>query len=63
MKEFFRTLVQKGKPAVRPSQWRELVMIILATGIVAVAVADPNFRQPFFTLAGSILSAYFVVKK
>ena len=45
-----------------PSQWRDLGMVILVTGFVAVAIADKDFRQPFYVVAGSILSTQFVAK-
>lgn len=41
---------------------RELIIVILVIGLTWVAIKDQNFRDPFYVISGSILSAYFAVK-
>lgn len=50
-----------GKLIRQNSYWREVAVVILVLGLVQVALVDEDFRQPFYVLSGSILSAYFAV--
>jgi hypothetical protein len=63
LRRFFKKRTTDKAPTDRHSQWQDLVMVIIAAGVVAVAIADKDFRQPFYVLTSSILSAHLIVKK
>ena len=60
LKTFFQ---KRPTPTDRPNQLRDLVFVILASGLVTIAIADKDYRQPFYLVAGSALTSHLVVKK